>query len=186
MRKRVLALLLTLGAGSARADNWSFYVGAGAADHSVHDIASGNADLGNIHSSSWKAFAGIRPIPVFAIEADYLDLGTATVSPNIEVRGDVTYKAFAGYAVGFLPIPAPYLDVFGKAGLGRWSSSGSVQGFSTAPPFSLSSEGTNFAWGVGTQVHVGHIGARLEYESFKVPNTNGANVVSLSVFLNLY
>jgi len=39
---------------------------------------------------------------------------------------------------------------------------------------------------VGTQVHVGRIGGRLEYESFRIPNTDGANVVSLSVFLNLY
>jgi hypothetical protein len=29
------------------------------------------------------------------------------------------------------------------------------------------------------------IGGRLEYESFNIPNTNGARVFSLSVFLNL-
>jgi hypothetical protein len=29
------------------------------------------------------------------------------------------------------------------------------------------------------------IGARLEYENFNVPNTSGARVTSLSVFLNL-
>jgi len=42
------------------------------------------------------------------------------------VNANPTYKAFAGYAVGFLPIPVPFLDVDGKAGLARWSSSGSV------------------------------------------------------------
>ena len=50
----------------------------------------------------------------------------------------------------------------------------------------LSDNGTEFAWGVGTQVHVGNFGARLEYEGFRIPNTNGANVVSLTVYLNLY
>ena len=29
------------------------------------------------------------------------------------------------------------------------------------------------------------IGGRLAYESFNIPNTNGARVFSLSVFLNL-
>jgi hypothetical protein len=33
---------------------------------------------------------------------------------------------------------------------------------------------------------VGNIGARLEYESFRIPSTNGAKIVSLTVFLNLY
>ena len=100
------------------------------------------------------------------------------------MNANPTYKAFAGYAVGFLPIPVPFLDVYGKAGLARWSSSGSVQAFVNAPPPSLSNNGTGFAWGVGTQVHFGHFGARLEYESFRVPSTNGADVVSLGVFLN--
>ena len=55
-----------------------------------------------------------------------------------------------------------------------------------APPPSLSGNGTEFAWGVGTQGHFAHIGARLEYERFRIPSTNGANVISLTAFLNLY
>jgi hypothetical protein len=79
----------------------------------------------------------------------------------------------------------PYLDVFGKAGLARWQSSGSTS-FGGPGLFSLSDEGTQFAWGIGAQAHVGNFGARLEYENFSIRNTNGANIVSLSVFLNLF
>ena len=52
--------------------------------------------------------------------------------------------------------------------------------------FSLSDNGTQFAWGAGGQVHFGNLGARLEYENFSIRNTSGANLVSLGVFLNLF
>ncbi len=53
------------------------------------------------------------------------------------------------------------------------------------PLFSFSQSGTGFAWGLGTQVHVGNFGGRLEYETFSIPNTSGAHLVSLSAYLNL-
>src|SRR5438034_6940520 len=36
-----------------------------------------------------------------------------------------------------------------------------------------------------TLVHIGKVGARLEYESFRVANTNGARIISLDVILRL-
>lgn len=96
------------------------------------------------------------------------------------------YKAFAGYAVGFVPVPVSWVDVFGKVGVARWTARG---GTSLGPPggfFSLSDTGTQFAWGAGGQLHSGNIGARLEYENLRIRSTNGANVVSLSVFLSLF
>ena len=68
----------------------------------------------------------------------------------------------------------------------RWKYDGSVtppQSFSSATAFST--KGTDFAWGIGVQAHISMVGARLEYENFNVPNTSGARVASLSVFLNL-
>jgi hypothetical protein len=183
MRKLLLVIVLALGAGVAQADNGMLYVGAGLTNDNLRDIAATNS---NLNSTNWKVWAGVRPISLFAVEADYMDLGSQNV--NLVVGGPssthIDYKAFAGYAVGYLPIPVPYLDVFGKAGLARWSSSGgSTAGGSF---FSLSDNGTQFAWGVGGQVHVGNFGGRLEYENFSIRNTGGANLVSLSVFLNLF
>lgn len=181
MRKPLALLALALAAGVAHADNGTFYVGAGIARDNLKDITATASDL---NSTNWKIWAGFRPISVFAIEADYIDLGSQTIS-NPVTSTHVDYKAFAGYAVGYLPIPVPYLDVFGKAGLARWNSSGGSS-FPGGPFFSLSDEGTQFAWGIGAQVHVGNFGGRLEYENFSIRNTNGANIVSLSVFLNLF
>jgi OOP family OmpA-OmpF porin len=185
MRKVLPFIALAFGAGVAQADNGLLYVGAGVSRDSLRDIAATN---GNLDSTDWKVWAGLRPISLLGIEADYLDLGSQTLNSNFVSGSSSThlaYKAFAGYAVGFLPIPVPFLDVFGKAGLARWNSSGgsSIPG---GPFFSLSDEGTQFAWGIGAQVHVGNFGGRLEYENFSIRNTNGANIVSLSVFLNLF
>jgi OOP family OmpA-OmpF porin len=181
MRKLLLALALALAAGAAYADNGTFYVGAGIARDNLKDITATASDL---NSTNWKIWAGFRPISVFAVEADYIDLGSQTVT-NAAASTHVNYKAFTGYAVGYVPLPVPYLDVFGKAGLARWNSSGSSS-FGGPGLFSLSDSGTQFAWGFGGQVHFGNIGARLEYENFSIRNTNGANIVSLSAFLNLF
>jgi len=187
MRKLLMVIALALATGAAHADNGTLYIGAGISRDNLKDITATASDL---NSTNWKVWAGFRPISVFAVEADYMDLGSQTISPSGTcalpcANTHVDYKAFAGYAVGYLPIPVPFLDVFGKAGLARWNSSGgtSVPG---GPFFSLSDNGTQFAWGIGTQAHVGNFGARLEYENFSIRNTNGANIVSLSVFLNLF
>jgi hypothetical protein len=190
MRKFLALLALALGAGAAHADK--LYVGAGIANDNLKDVT---ATASNLNSTNWKVWAGVRPISLFAVEADYIDLGSKMINyaqtglciDNCPIATRLHYKAFAGYAVGFVPIPVPFLDVFGKVGLARWTLSG---GTSFSLPglgfFSVSDNGTQFAWGAGGQLHIGNFGARLEYENFNIRNTNGANLVSLSVFLNLY
>ena len=178
MRRLLLVMVLALGANAARADDGFFYAGGGISKDKLSDIASQGTNFADIDSTSWKVFAGFRPLSVFAIEADYLDLGSEDSSTHTDA------KAFAGYAVGFLPIPLPYLDVFGKAGLSRVKLNGSAA--SPLPAASFSTTGTECAWGVGTQVHVSNFGARLEYEKFNIPSTSGANVTSLELFLNIF
>lgn len=184
MRKLLPVIVLALGASAAHADNGWFYAGGGVSKDKLSDIANSGTNFADIDSTSWKLFAGLRPMSVFAIEADYLDLGSQT-NTFVTTSSHSDAKAFAGYGVGFLPIPLPFLDVFGKAGLARWKLNGSALS-PLAPPSSFSNSGTEFAWGVGTQVHVGNFGARLEYENFRIPSTNGANVVSLGVFFNFF
>lgn len=182
MRRFLLVIALVLGAGAAWADDGTFYAGAGISKDKLSDIANQGTNFADIDSTSWKLFAGFRPISAFAIEADYLDLGSQT-STFVTTSTHSDAKAFAGYAVGFLPIPVPYLDVFGKAGLSRVKLNGSAA--SPLPAVSFSTSGTEFAWGAGAGVHVGNFGARLEYERFNIPSTSGANVVSLDLYLNI-
>jgi hypothetical protein len=159
-----------------------FYVGAGVSSNEVDNIQDSFTHLNN---TSWKAFAGARPLSWIGGELDYLDLGSQTqsfVGGSTDQRAD----AFAGFAVGYLPLPLPWLDVYGKLGFSRWDLHRNVNG--TPPPglFSFSTSGTDFAWGAGGQVHYGNFGARLEYEGFDIPNTNGARIFSLSAFVSFY
>lgn len=179
MHRLLLGLALATIAGAAQADDGWFYLGAGISRDNIKDIAATASDL---NATSWKVMAGFRPISIVSVEADYLDLGSQS-SSFFGNDTHVKYHAVAAYGVGYVPLPLPFLDVFAKLGAARWNSSG---GSNTSTGFySLSDNGTQFAWGLGGQVHFGNIGARLEYENFNVHNTNGANVVSLEAVLFL-
>jgi hypothetical protein len=181
----LLVIALALGAGIARADNGSFYLGAGVTSNKLNDIVIQATAFPDINSTSWKVFAGFRPISAFAVEADYLDLGSSetvegacTACCMEACRGlfQSDAQAFAAYALGFLPIPVSFLDIYGKAGLVR----------SKLNTNATSNRGTGFAWGVGVQAHSNIVGARLEYEDLKIPNSSGAKLASLSVFVNFH
>lgn len=186
MRTLLLLTALAFGASVAQADNGSFYLGAGVTSNKVNDIVVQGTAFPDIHSTSLKVFAGFRPIDAFAVEADYFDLGSETV------EGPCTFccmqvcrglfqsdaKAFAAYALGFLPIPVPYLDIYGKVGIARSKVNTNEIGSA------ISNHGTEFAWGLGVQARSSIGGARLEYEDLKIPNTSGAKVASLSVFVS--
>src|SRR5215469_8579298 len=119
MRRLILLTVLTLGPAAAQAENGLFYIGAGITSTSVDSVGVPGIDnnFPKISSTSWQIFAGIRPIKLFAVEADYLHLGSSTNTvptplscadiDSCTVNWDSGAKAFAGYAVGFLPIPLP-------------------------------------------------------------------------------
>jgi hypothetical protein len=170
MRKLLALGALAMATGSAHADSLlGLYAGAGITQAKVENFQGTGLDIDH---TNWKVFAGLHPsLSPVGVEAEYLDFGSAT-----KIGAHAESKAFAAYAMGFLPIPLPLLSVYGKAGLSRWQLSGSTvsPGF-----FGLSDHGTQFTWGVGGQVHFGNVAARLEYERFNISGTDGANVVTL-------
>jgi Outer membrane protein beta-barrel domain len=189
MRRLLLVMALVFVASVAQAESGLFYFGAGLTTNKLNDITvQGNA-LPDLNGQSWKLFAGFRPISAFALEADYLDLGHGTAEVytactvccmivcNEPERSDSEAQAFAAYALGFLPLPVPYLDIYGKAGLSRWKLSGS-----DSHSGAFTDHGTSFAWGVGIQAHSKIVGLRLEYEDFSITHTSGAKVASMSLF----
>jgi hypothetical protein len=177
MQRIAFAAAVVLAAGAVHAANGLIYFGAGVSQNKVDDIGNSVSHLDN---TSWKLLAGVRPVSFFGVEGDYLDLGSHT-DDYIGGTTRADAHAFAAYAVGYLPLPVPYLDVYGKAGLARWQLNGST----SQDLFRFSDDGTDFAWGLGAQVHFGNVGARLEYERFNITNTGGAKVFSLDVFLSL-
>ena len=180
MRKLLLASTLTLIAGAAHAedisDSLGLYAGAGIMRAKMEQTFNTNFDYSN---TSWKVFAGLHPSGFpFGVDVDYVDLGNQTAG-TLFGPASASAKAFAAYAVGYLPIPVPNIDVYGKAGLARWQFNGSLpdQGL-----FRISDNGTDFAWGVGAQYHfLQRFAARIEYEHFNVREADDVQLYSLGV-----
>jgi outer membrane immunogenic protein len=173
MRKLLLATTLALLAGAVHAEGLGLYAGAGITRAKVDNVFGDNL---NINDTSWKAILGFHPLGPFGVEVNYLDLGSETRRFAGLGGAHADAKAFAAYAVGFLPLPLPIVDIYGKLGAARWQLSGNT----TSPNlFALSDHGTNFAWGVGAQAHFGRIAGRLEYERFDVNHTDGVKLFTL-------
>jgi opacity protein-like surface antigen len=177
MRKLFLASALALFTSAAHADDLlGLYAGAGIVRAKMEDVFHTNFTFSN---TSWKVYGGFRPLGFpLGVDVDYIDLGSKSAGTFLgPAHADA--KAFAAYAVGYLPIPVPNIDVYGKAGLARWQFDGQ-RGSSSL--FSVSENGTDFAWGVGGQVHfLERFAVRLEYEHFNVREADGVQLYSLGV-----
>jgi len=178
-------LLIVLSAGAcaassvALADNPAgFYLGAGVGYSTVRsdDAAYGLPGYFNDHQTAWKAIAGIRPIPILGAEYEYIDFGHP--GNDYGYNGFNYYgldshpRASALFAVGYLPLPVPFFDVFGKAGVARLRTDVTTFVGQTCP-YNQACSGSyfrsaqtydRFAYGVGLQSKYWGVTFRAEYE----------------------
>lgn len=156
------------------------YIGAGYVRAQVNNVfGTSNYDF-KIDDNAWKAILGFRFIPPFAVEANYVDLGHQSqgLLGGQTPYGHADARAFDLFGVGLLPLGM--FDLYGKAGGARWTLSGNLQG-PNSTLFALDRSGTSFAWGAGGQLHYGPVGARLEYEHFQMPGTDGARLYTFAL-----
>lgn len=175
MRMLLPALILAFAGTAAQAADNGFYLGAGASKSKINDIFGSNSSL-DIDDTAWKVIAGFRPIDLIAVEANYMDLGSETQRLG-PLNASADAKAFSAHALLYLPIPVPFLGVYGKAGLARWELNGNSNG----NLLRLDDHGTEFAWGAGAQLSFGSFAARLEYDNFDIKNTDGLDLYTLGV-----
>jgi hypothetical protein len=166
----VPACALALCAGNAIAADNGFYLGAAASQSKIDGF--GNLDL---KDSGYKVIAGFRPLDSFAVELNYMDLGSDSVTAGA-ARFDAEAKAYAAY--GMLMLPLPFVDLYVKAGVAQWEVKGRLSAITVS---SFKDDGTEFAYGGGVQAHFGSLGARLEYESFDIEDTDGLDLFSLGL-----
>jgi opacity protein-like surface antigen len=145
------------------------YLGAGVGYSTVRsdDPAFGLPGSLNDTEFAWKLIAGVRPIPFAGAEFEYIDFG----HPNhdVGINGinnsglDSHPRAEVLYGVGYLPLPVPTLDVFGKLGVAELQTD--VTTFVGSSQFFRQNESsTRLAYGVGVQSKAWGISFRAEYE----------------------
>jgi opacity protein-like surface antigen len=147
--------------------------------------------------TGWTLFAGVRPIHVLGVEVAYIDFGSATAPSPIPAELVPTYidnskqRAAAVFGVGYLPLPLPFLDVYGKLGAARLHTEQQLTVTSYAcPPADLGPCGlytfrqdqwsTNFAFGAGAQARLGSVAVRAEYEQVN-SSVGNPNFLSLGI-----
>jgi len=150
---------------AAAADN-GIYLGAGVTQTEFDSQTFGT---GKLDDNSFKIIAGIRPLDWLAIEANYIDLGSASDSST---RLDATALTASVLAIKEFAV----IDLYVRAGLAHWKLDASVTGLGSA-----SDNGDEFTYGVGVGAHFGSIGVRAEYEKFQINAIDSdVNTISLS------
>jgi hypothetical protein len=173
------ALAIALFGTAAQAADNGVYLGAGVSQVKLNNVGE-DFDTGNLNDfklddTSWKLIGGFRPIDNFAVELNYIDLGSEDRNVG-GVAFSADGKAYAGYAVGLIPIGP--IDLFAKGGLVRWESKASASG---PLGFRFDEDGTEFGYGVGVQARLGSLAGRLEYEKFDLDHTDGVELLTLGV-----
>jgi hypothetical protein len=191
------ALLTVFAAGalgastSVLADNpLGAYIGAGAGVSNVGNDNyrynyGYNGNFGN--NLVWKVMAGIRPISIVGAELEYIDFGSNDGHDgyygNSYYFGPNSHpKATVLYGVGYLPLPLPFLDVYGKLGVARLQTDitsfsyppGQNCGTCTPIPNRIDQSDNKFAYGVGVQTHFQDFAFRAEYEGINSQYGNPA------------
>jgi opacity protein-like surface antigen len=187
--KTLAALLATLACGASGAafagNPAGFYIGAGAGEsqNRSDDSRYGYPGYYDDYQTAWQGVIGIRPLSLLGLEAVYIDFGQPYRRNHYDfnVSGSDSHPtAPALFAVGYLPIPIPFIDIFAKAGAARLSTN--VTDFVQQPctaggpcPYFVPTArhqviNTKFAYGAGVQSKFAFgLIVRGEYERISSP-----------------
>jgi hypothetical protein len=144
-----------------------FYIGAGLGWSTINSDNSAYGYPGYYnYQFAWQGLVGLRPIQYLGVEFAYIDFGQPDhhccgYNYNVNVYGTDSHPtAPTLFAVGYLPIPVPFVDFFGKLGAARLSThviNGYAQGpcyppgACVVPVSQVEVTSTRFAWGGGVQ-----------------------------------
>lgn len=184
-RPLVIALLVPFAAPIARADGLlGLYAGGAVGQSSIGADQSGlvtssqNLSGYSAQHSAWAVRAGIRPISLLAVEAEYADLGNPSLTIGNLARVDMNMKSAGAYALLFLPIPV--LDVYVKGGVANVQSRATLTALSCTPtpgcvlpaPVTASQTDNGGSYGGGLQLKLGSVALRGEYLRYSAAGTN--------------
>lgn len=161
------------------ADN-GVYLGLGLTQAKVDSDLSGNSYSlpVNGRDTKFKIIGGLRPLNWLAIEANYINFGTADVSTG-GFNGRFDLKGYDAFAVGLASFTV--VDLYGKAGIVRWNSDTRVTGSAASVNSYDSDSGYDQVFGAGVQVRFGSLSVRGEYERFNISAANKPDMITVGV-----
>ncbi|MBE0508540.1 MAG: porin family protein [Marinospirillum sp.] len=153
-------------------DNQSgFYTGIGLGFSSLENsseevsdfIEAGTDDFDARDSkNTYKGFVGYRINPIFAVEANYTDLGKVRLRGNSIANTDIQTKAYGASVLGHIPL-GQVASVYGRLGLNYWDTD--VRGNLGDSSINLQNQsGTDPLYGIGAQLNLSSLLVRAEYE----------------------
>jgi hypothetical protein len=179
-------------------DLLGFYVGAAIGESHVRIDKEILGDTNYDYSfdgqhSAWKVTAGVRPISPLGVELEYTDFGNP--SPRVTDAGfgaltQSSAKALTLFGLGYLPLPVPFLEVYGKLGIARLHTRTTELSPTPSCPagdapcgpmtFNISDSSTDVAYGAGIAAKTGALAIRAEYARIGASGGN-PDVISLGV-----
>ncbi len=201
----VLTSAAALFAGSAWAadsNGSGVYIGIGAgASFANIDQDNINASLLSLGATSattstsensvaYKGFVGYSFNRYIALEGGYFNLGTfkfnSTVSPPGTLNGEVKTSGFNLDAVASLPFTQTF-SIFGRGGVQNAKSTVNYAGTGSVVVLTPQTSESKTSWdagaGVAFEFAKGHVGLRVEWELYRVPDgTNTDTMSNVNVF----
>lgn len=180
-----LGLYVGVGVGEGQVDNHYTYYDPTGYGGGFHD-----------HDAAWKVIAGLRPISIVGAELEYIDFGNARgnsgyYSGSYDYAVSAHPKATVLYGIGYLPLPLPLLDIYGKLGVAHLQTNNTyltqlaclvpVNGGTCPSTLSkFDQQNTKLAYGAGVQTKYQDFAFRAEYE--RISSTYGdPNAFTVSV-----
>jgi hypothetical protein len=172
-------------------DSAGLYAGASLGVADVRSNGYANVDYYGFDKThaAWKVFAGIRPLAPLGLEAEFIDFGNPSTGAAYSYSHATSdAKAGAVFAVGYLPMPLPLLDVFAKVGVARLDQNTTIDyptacvaGHACAQYFGVLRQDvwtTAVAYGGGLQAKFGPLAVRAEYERIS-GNSGEPDIISV-------
>jgi opacity protein-like surface antigen len=180
MTSMLLGAGLAVSTAASADDLLGLYVGAGVGQSTLkQDYYQIDA-----HATGWKVMAGWRPLSFLGAEIEYASLGSKDVTYQFtsqHISSDA--HATAVFALGYLPVPLPWIDLYGKVGAARVQNNTTAQYLGSLVPVVTDNTRTSVAWGAGLQFKFGMPAIRVEYERFDGEQGNDS-LLTAAVTLN--
>ncbi len=144
------------------ANSSGIYLGGGAGYNRIEsqDFPNSNDDVEDSRVS-YKGIIGARLSPVFSVEGQYINFGTAEDGAN-QVKAD----GFTAGVVADIPV-SEWFSPYAKAGALFWDADGRFSNVRS------SDDGTDFTYGVGARFGLSQaLDLRFEYERFELNDTS--------------